>query len=173
MSLLSRPLRPFRYLKGRLEPARQLATPMASCRTRAMGTRVRSRLHHQQQQKCASGKLPSFWCSAPPRSATALADTVSSRCRVLVTFDAKCNHKRVAVDELAREILASSHACGRAAAAEMREQAPSGIWQSFFYRSALLLTERRSAGLKARGGGDVRSVLIRSGRQGTGDYTSE
>ena len=36
ISLLSRPLhvRPFRYLKGRLEPARQLATPMASCRTR-------------------------------------------------------------------------------------------------------------------------------------------
>jgi hypothetical protein len=27
-SPLSRPLRPFRYLKGRLEPARQLATPM-------------------------------------------------------------------------------------------------------------------------------------------------
>ena len=39
MSLLWQPLRPkFRYLKDRLETARQLATPMASCRTRVTST---------------------------------------------------------------------------------------------------------------------------------------
>jgi len=54
ISLLSRPLRPFRYLKGRLEPARQLANPMASCRTHVPSRPERAR---QNQGKRAPTKF--------------------------------------------------------------------------------------------------------------------